>query len=130
MSSQRCQPLISVMLAVPDAQTARAWYKRALGATELWNLGSVVGRDIDRAAIFLGEPEQNGWETPAEPCWPVHKRFCSRADHKGCNVQEIDSAIVGDADGCRISFGPPPMRGARMSLRQAYRLSVGAQGEG
>lgn len=34
--------LISVMVAVPDAPTAVAWYKRALGAVELWNLGSVV----------------------------------------------------------------------------------------
>lgn len=57
-------PLISVMLAVADAQAALGWYKRALGATELWNLGSVVGIEIDGAPIFLGEPEQNGWETP------------------------------------------------------------------
>lgn len=56
---------VSVMLAVEDAQTALAWYKRALGATELWNLGSVVGMEIDEAPIFLGEPENNGWETPA-----------------------------------------------------------------
>jgi len=58
------QPLISVMLAVADASAALAWYKQALGATELWNLGSVVGMEIDGAPIFLGEPEQNGWETP------------------------------------------------------------------
>ncbi len=56
--------LISVMLAVPDAPAALAWYKRGLGATELWNLGSVVGMEIDGAPVFLGEPEQNGWETP------------------------------------------------------------------
>ncbi|NMO51627.1 VOC family protein [Actinoplanes sp. TBRC 11911] len=29
---------ISVMLAVPDAASASAWYRRALGATELWTL--------------------------------------------------------------------------------------------
>jgi catechol 2,3-dioxygenase-like lactoylglutathione lyase family enzyme len=33
----RRQPLVSVMLAVADAQAAIAWYRRALGATELWN---------------------------------------------------------------------------------------------
>lgn len=60
----RSQPLISVMLAVADAQAALAWYKRALGATELWNLGSVVGMEVDGAPIFIGEPEQNGWEIP------------------------------------------------------------------
>lgn len=34
---------ISVMLAVPDATSASAWYQHALGATELWSLASVVG---------------------------------------------------------------------------------------
>jgi len=38
--------LISVMLAVPDAPAAVAWYIRALGATELWSLGSVAGMEI------------------------------------------------------------------------------------
>jgi len=55
---------ISVMLAVADAPAALEWYKRAVGAKELWNLGSVVGMEIDGAPIFLGQPENNGWETP------------------------------------------------------------------
>jgi uncharacterized glyoxalase superfamily protein PhnB len=54
------------MLAVPDAATAAAWYENALGATELWNLGSVVGLEIDGAPFFLGEPANNGWESPAQ----------------------------------------------------------------
>ena len=58
MSSR--QPLVA------DAAAALAWYKQALGATELWNLGGVVGMEIDGAPIFLGEPEQNGWETPVK----------------------------------------------------------------
>lgn len=58
------QPVISVMLAVSNAPTALAWYKKALGATELWNLGSVVGLEIGGAAFFLGEPANNGWESP------------------------------------------------------------------
>jgi PhnB protein len=62
--TSKSRSLISLMLAVPDAPGALAWYKRALGATELWNLGSVVGMEIDGAPIFLGEPERNGWETP------------------------------------------------------------------
>lgn len=64
MTSQTRGPLISVMLAVSDAPTAVAWYKRALGARELWNLGSVVGMEIDGAPFFVGEPEKNGWESP------------------------------------------------------------------
>ena len=62
--TSRSRSLISLMLAVSDAPAALEWYKRALGATELWNLGSVVGMEIDGAPIFLGEPERNGWETP------------------------------------------------------------------
>jgi PhnB protein len=42
-------PVISVMLIVPDAAAAIAWYKTALGATELWNLGGVAGLEISTA---------------------------------------------------------------------------------
>jgi uncharacterized glyoxalase superfamily protein PhnB len=58
-------PVISLMLAVADAPTAVAWYKRALGATQLWSLGSVAGLEIAGAPFFVGEPAQNGWESPA-----------------------------------------------------------------
>ena len=62
----RSHAVISLMLAVEDAAAALAWYKQAVGAQELWNLGSVVGMEVDGAPIFLGEPAQNGWETPAK----------------------------------------------------------------
>jgi uncharacterized glyoxalase superfamily protein PhnB len=55
---------ISLMVAVPDARAATDWYKRALGATELWNLGSVVGLEIGGAPFFLAEPANNGWDCP------------------------------------------------------------------
>ena len=58
-------PVISLMLAVPDAPAAAAWYTEALGATELWNLGSVIGLDVQGAPLFLGQPENNRWDTPA-----------------------------------------------------------------
>jgi PhnB protein len=48
-------PVISVMLIVPSADAATAWYQAALGATELWNLGSVVGLEIAGAPFFLHE---------------------------------------------------------------------------
>ena len=60
------QPVISVMLAVLDAPATIAWYKKALGATELWNFGSVAGLEIRGAVFFVGEPENNGWESPAK----------------------------------------------------------------
>lgn len=46
---------ISVMLIVSDAEAAVAWYKHALGANELWNLGGVAGLEIDGAPFFLHE---------------------------------------------------------------------------
>lgn len=57
-------PVISVMLAVRDAPTAAQWYQRALGATVLWHLGSVIGLSVEGSPLFLGEPENNGWDTP------------------------------------------------------------------
>ncbi|HEU0239746.1 MAG TPA: VOC family protein [Micromonosporaceae bacterium] len=56
-------PVISVMLIVPDATAAVAWYTTALGATELWNLGGVAGLEIGGAAFFLHEVNGNN---PAE----------------------------------------------------------------
>ena len=64
MASDTHGPVISVMLAVPDAAAAAEWYTRALGATVLWSLGSVVGLTVEGAPFFLGEPAQNGWDTP------------------------------------------------------------------
>ncbi|MFD2079015.1 Uncharacterized conserved protein PhnB, glyoxalase superfamily [Actinopolymorpha cephalotaxi] len=66
MTSQTSGPVISLMLAVPDAPDAARWYARAVGARELWNLGSVIGLEVEGAPIFLGEPEKNGWATPGE----------------------------------------------------------------
>ena len=55
---------ISLMLAVNDAPAAVAWYRRALGANVLWSLGSVAGLEIAGAPFFVGEPADNGWESP------------------------------------------------------------------
>jgi PhnB protein len=48
-------PAISVMLIVPDAEAAIAWYREALGAAELWNLGGVAGLHVAGAPFFLHE---------------------------------------------------------------------------
>ena len=64
MNSQNSQPLISVMLAASNAPAAVDWYKKALGATELWNFGSVAGLEVNGAVFFIGEPANNGWESP------------------------------------------------------------------
>jgi uncharacterized glyoxalase superfamily protein PhnB len=65
MEKEKPPHVISVMVAVADAPRAVAWYKEALGAAELWNLGSVAGLEIAGAPFFVGEPEDNGWESPA-----------------------------------------------------------------
>lgn len=44
---------LSVMLIVPDAEAAISWYRTALGATELWNLGGVAGLQVHDATFFL-----------------------------------------------------------------------------
>jgi PhnB protein len=46
---------LSVMLIVPDAGAAVGWYRTALGATELWNLGGVAGLQVEGAPFFLHE---------------------------------------------------------------------------
>lgn len=46
---------ISVMLIVPVADIAVAWYQEALGASELWNLGGVAGLEVEGAPFFLHE---------------------------------------------------------------------------
>jgi PhnB protein len=61
---QSNRPVISVMLAVTNASAAVEWYKKALGATELWDIGGVAGLQIAGAAFFVGEPANNGWESP------------------------------------------------------------------
>ncbi|MGO4552089.1 VOC family protein [Lysobacter sp. 2RAF19] len=50
---QSSNAIISVMLAVPSAAEATAWYRRALGAEVSWDLGSVVGLTIAGAPVFL-----------------------------------------------------------------------------
>lgn len=43
------------MLIVPDADAAVGWYKRALGAGELWDLGGVAGLEVGGAPFFVHE---------------------------------------------------------------------------
>src|SRR5215831_9273629 len=44
---------VSLMLAVKDAPAAVAWYKRALGAMELWSRGSIAGLEVHGAPFFV-----------------------------------------------------------------------------
>ena len=64
---------ISVMLIVSNAKEAASWYERALGAQELWNLGSVIGLEIGGAPIFLHEINS---DNPTETS-PIEASFTS-----------------------------------------------------
>jgi PhnB protein len=57
---------LSVMLIVPDTPAAVSWYKTALGAAELWNLGSVAGLHL-RGAPFMLHEAVAGWKTESSP---------------------------------------------------------------
>ena len=63
MTSDAHGPVISVMLAVPDAAAAARWYARGLGATGLWT-SAASWADRRGTPFFLGEPATNGWDTP------------------------------------------------------------------
>jgi PhnB protein len=63
MADDAAPPVISVMLIVPDAAAAVDWYRRALGASALWDLGGVAGLSIGGAAFFLHEVNP---DNPAE----------------------------------------------------------------
>ncbi len=56
---------VSVMLAVPDCAAAVAWYREGLGATVLWDLGSVAGLSIAGAPFFLHEPVEGRFVAPS-----------------------------------------------------------------
>jgi PhnB protein len=46
---------VSVMLVVPDAAAAVAWYRHALGAEIVWDLGGVAGLHVSGAPFFVHE---------------------------------------------------------------------------
>jgi PhnB protein len=56
------------MLIVSDAASAVEWYKSALGADLLWDLGGVAGLRLDHAPFFLHEavPGRTHERSPAD----------------------------------------------------------------
>lgn len=76
---------VSVMLIVPDATAAVAWYRQALGAEILWDLGGVAGLHVNGAPFFL---HQVNPDNPAE----------DSPDHVGQTSVRIE-VFVEDPDG-------------------------------
>ena len=60
--------VISVMLIVGNAEAAVDWYRSALGATELWDLGGVAALQIAGAPFLIHEavPGRAGERDPAD----------------------------------------------------------------
>jgi uncharacterized glyoxalase superfamily protein PhnB len=55
MTSAANRLSLSVMLIVSDAAAAVSWYRTALGAQELWDLGGVAGLHLEGAPFFVHE---------------------------------------------------------------------------
>lgn len=98
MNSVEHPPVVSVMLAVSDASAAATWYQRALGATELWNLGGLVGLSVQGAPIFLGEPANNGWNTPADAGTRTVRVEVFVDDPDGFVARAVAAGAEGSAD--------------------------------
>jgi PhnB protein len=101
VSQQTGGPTVSLMLAVAETPAAVAWYKRALGAKELWSLGSVAALELEGSAFFVGEPEKNGWETPAK-LGSTSARvevFCDDPD--GLIARALEAGAKGNLDDIR-----------------------------
>lgn len=106
MTPEAHGPVISLMLAVPDAPAAAAWYAEALGATELWTLGSVVGLEVGGAPLFLAEPERNGWETPAELGTTTVRVEVFVDDPDAFVARAVEAGAAGSVDAVRVHEMP------------------------
>lgn len=104
MSELRQEPTtsISVMLIVSDADAAVGWYRDALGARELWNLGGVAGLEVDGAPFFVhqvnpGNPSESSPDQIAVTSTRIElfvnepDRFLERAVAAGAH---LDSEVV------------------------------------
>jgi PhnB protein len=96
---------ISLMLAVEDAQAAAAWYARALAATELWSLGSVVGLRIEGAPFFLHEPT-GGFTSPAASGSTTVRVEVFVDDPDAFIARAVGAGADGSADGVRDHEAP------------------------
>jgi uncharacterized glyoxalase superfamily protein PhnB len=97
---------ISLMLAVPDAGQASAWYQTAMGATELWSLGSVRGLEVYGAPFFLGEPANNGWQSPGNSYLPSCRVEVFTDDPDTFVERALNAGALGNRDPIRDHQAP------------------------
>jgi uncharacterized glyoxalase superfamily protein PhnB len=96
---------ISLMLAVEDAPAAAAWYARALGARELWSLGSVVGLQVEGAPFFLHEPI-GAFASPMTSGSTTVRVEVFVDDPDGFIRRAVDAGAEGSQDGIREHEAP------------------------
>jgi PhnB protein len=87
---------ISLMVGVPSATDAAEWYRSALGAQVLWDLGSVVGLSVAGAPFFLAEPGGNGWATPGEARTTTVRIEVFTDDPDGARERAVAAGANGD----------------------------------
>jgi uncharacterized glyoxalase superfamily protein PhnB len=88
------------MLIVPDAAAAIAWYRTALGASELWNLGGAAGLHVDGAPFFLHEAN------PGNPSENTPQAIGARSVRVELFVDDPD-AVIDRALAAGAAPGPP-----------------------
>jgi uncharacterized glyoxalase superfamily protein PhnB len=91
---------VSVMLIVPDAEAAVRWYREALGAQVLWDLGGVAGLHVAGGEFFLHEVN------PANPA----ETSPDRAGVTSVRIEvfaEDPDGLVARADAAGATAGSP-----------------------
>ena len=116
--------LTVLMLAVADATAAARWYAEALGATYLWNLGGVVGLTVAGAPFFLGEPENNGWDTPAALGSRTVRVEVFVDDPDGFIDRAVTAGADGSVDKVRVVRGEEPFASTAVSFNVGSLLEV------
>jgi len=96
---------ISLMLAVDDAAEAARWYREALGAGQLWSLGSVVGLEIDGAPFLLHEPTDD-FVSPAASGRTTVRVEVFVDDPDTFVRRALDAGADGSAEGVRDHHAP------------------------
>jgi PhnB protein len=104
--SRTSGPVISLMIAVPSAAAAADWYRKALGATELWSLGNVVALEVEGAPFFLAEPGNNGWGWPGAIGATTVRVEVFVDDPDSFIARAVEAGADGSADGVNDHEAP------------------------
>ena len=93
------QVSLSVMLIVPDAPSAIGWYRDALDATVLWDLGGVAGLSVGGAPFFVHEavPGRRR-ETSPEAAQTTTTRIELFADDPDAVLRRATAAGAGEVE--------------------------------